>query len=112
MSFMEINNSDLTGKLNHVAGAMQDTAPLTAAILGDIDTAHAGVASAVNNAVARIAGLLTVAALGFIIGPALDIEGLHKGLLFTAVLMFIGAAISAIGIVNHRGAEQDATLDT
>ena len=34
MSFMEINNSDLSSKLSHVAGAMQDTAPLTAAIEG------------------------------------------------------------------------------
>jgi EmrB/QacA subfamily drug resistance transporter len=38
--------------------------PLTAAILGDIDQRHAGIGSAINNAIARIAGLLAIAAVG------------------------------------------------
>ncbi|HEX4774534.1 MAG TPA: MFS transporter [Candidatus Saccharimonadales bacterium] len=42
-------------------------APLTAAILGDVPKNQAGIASAVNNAVARIAGLLAVAAVGAVI---------------------------------------------
>ncbi|HVX57033.1 MAG TPA: MFS transporter [Candidatus Saccharimonadales bacterium] len=42
-------------------------APLTAAILGDVPPAQAGIASAVNNAVARVAGLLAVAAVGAIV---------------------------------------------
>lgn len=92
----------LPGVLVFGLGLSITVAPLTAAILGDIDTAHAGVASAVNNAVARIAGLLTVAALGFIIGPTLDSDGFHKGLLVTALLMFAGAVISGVGIVNHK----------
>lgn len=92
----------LPGVLVFGLGLSITVAPLTAAILGDIDTAHAGVASAVNNAVARIAGLLTVAALGFIIGPTLGSDGFHKGLLVTALLMFAGAVISGVGIVNHK----------
>src|SRR6185295_9395602 len=35
--------------------------PLTAAILGDIDQRQAGIGSAINNAIARVAGLLAVA---------------------------------------------------
>lgn len=42
-------------------------APLTAAILGDVPPKEAGIASAVNNAVARVAGLLAVAAVGAIV---------------------------------------------
>ncbi len=39
-------------------------APLTAAVLADADESNAGIASAVNNAVARTAGLLATAAVG------------------------------------------------
>jgi len=42
-------------------------APLTAAILGDVPKGEAGIASAVNNAVARVAGLVAVAAVGAIV---------------------------------------------
>ena len=38
--------------------------PLTAAVLADADESNAGIASAVNNAVARISGLLVTAAVG------------------------------------------------
>jgi len=41
--------------------------PLTAAILGGIDQRHAGIGSAINNAIARVAGLLAVAAIGAIL---------------------------------------------
>lgn len=42
-------------------------APLTAAILGDVPESEAGIASAINNAVARVAGLVAVAAVGAIV---------------------------------------------
>lgn len=51
-------------------------APLTAAILGDVKPEQAGIASAVNNAVARVAGLIAVAAVGAVVatqfGSSLD----------------------------------------
>lgn len=49
-------------------GLSLTVAPLTAAILGAIDENHSGIASAVNNAVSRVAGLLVVAMLSTIVG--------------------------------------------
>ena len=77
--------------------------PLTAAILGAADPARSGIASAVNNAVARVAGLLAVASLSAIIGSALDLSGFHRIALVTAALLTAGAVVSAIGVRNPAG---------
>ena len=42
-------------------------APLTATVLSDADEHNAGIASAVNNAIARVAGLVAIAAIGAIV---------------------------------------------
>ncbi|MDN4596325.1 MFS transporter [Leifsonia virtsii] len=75
-------------------------APLTSAILGAIHPEQAGIASAVNNAVSRIAGLLAVAAAGMIIGGTLDVAGLHRAMIAGAALLLVGGIVSAIGIRN------------
>lgn len=48
-------------------GLAMTVAPLTSAVLADIDSRQAGIGSAINNAVARIAGLLAVAAVGAVV---------------------------------------------
>lgn len=77
-------------------------APLTSAILGSIDKAQAGIGSAVNNAVARIAALVAIAALGLVTGPVLNLAGFHRGLVVTAFLLIFGGIISFIGITNPK----------
>ncbi|MFM9653949.1 hypothetical protein ACKI1S_49300, partial [Streptomyces galilaeus] len=57
--------------------------------------------SAVNNAVSRIAGLLSIAAVSAVAGGALNLDGFHRAAIFTAVLMLLGAATSFLGIRNH-----------
>jgi EmrB/QacA subfamily drug resistance transporter len=42
-------------------------APLTATVLSDADDHNAGIASAVNNAIARVAGLIAIAAIGALV---------------------------------------------
>jgi EmrB/QacA subfamily drug resistance transporter len=48
-------------------GLAATVAPLTATVLADADEEHAGIASGVNNAIARVAGLLGIAALGAVV---------------------------------------------
>lgn len=69
--------SDLLGPLVVFSlGLAACVAPLTATVLADADDSNAGIASGVNNAIARVAGLLAVAAVGAVVagqfGSALD----------------------------------------
>lgn len=77
-------------------------APLTAAVLGNIDQKHAGIGSAVNNAVARIAGLIAIASIGLVTGTVLTLSSFHAGVIVMAALLLTGSLISAIGITNQR----------
>ena len=89
----------LPGVLVFGLGLSMTVAPLTAAILSDIDERHAGVGSAVNNAVARVAGLLAVAAVG-LLGDA-SLTSFRRGLWSIAALLLLGGLISAAGIRNR-----------
>ena len=51
-------------------GLAATVAPLTATVLADADERNAGIASGVNNAVARVAALLAVAALGAVVSSS------------------------------------------
>ncbi|HEX4662020.1 MAG TPA: MFS transporter [Candidatus Saccharimonadales bacterium] len=92
----------LPGVLVFGLGLTLTVAPLTAAVLGSIDAKQAGIGSAINNAVARIAGLVAIAAIGLVTGATLDIGGFHNGLIAMAALLIIGGVISAVGIQNPR----------
>jgi MFS family permease len=76
-------------------GLSATVAPLTAAVLASIDEDHVGVGSAVNNAVARVAGLLAVAALPAIVGLRTDSAAALTSGYRSAML--IGAGMSAAG---------------
>ncbi len=81
-------------------GLALTVAPLTSAILGAVDPEEAGIGSAVNNAVARIAGLVAIAFAGLITGPVITTPGLHGTAAVTAALFLAGAVASAVGIRN------------
>jgi EmrB/QacA subfamily drug resistance transporter len=81
-------------------GLAVTVSPLTAAILGAADPMRSGIASAVNNAVARVAGLLSIAAVAAITGGALDLDGFHRAAIVTAALLVAGGLASLAGIRN------------
>ncbi|KSU54448.1 MFS transporter [Microbacterium enclense] len=82
-------------------GLTATVSPLTAAVLGAIESERSGIASAVNNAVSRVAGLLAIAAVSAVVGGALDLDGFHRAAIVTAALMVLGGAASFLGIRNH-----------
>jgi hypothetical protein len=80
-------------------------APLTATVLADANERDAGIASGVNNAVARIAGLLGIAVVGAAIAGSdnrLDLSGYRVSMAITAALVAAGGAIGFAGIRNPQ----------
>jgi len=78
-------------------------APLTSTVLADAGESDAGIASGVNNAIARVAGLLGIAVVGAAIagpGNELDLSGYRMAMGITAVLIASGGVIGLVGIRN------------
>jgi EmrB/QacA subfamily drug resistance transporter len=100
----------LPGVLLFGLGVAATVAPLTSTILGSISEQQAGIGSAINNAVSRVAGLVGVAFLGLVIGAHLDLAGFHRTLLLTAVLLILGGVVSVIGIRNVKSTNEPAAI--
>jgi EmrB/QacA subfamily drug resistance transporter len=107
-------------------GLVSTVTPLTATVLADADEHNAGIASGVNNAIARIAGLLCVAAIGAVVsavyvngmggavGDTLEVipgmpqsvtasvHAFHVGIGVCAGLVALGGVLGLIGIRNPR----------
>ena len=62
----------LPGLLLFGLGLSITVAPLTSTVLADADETNAGIASGVNNAIARVAGLVAIAAVGAVVAASFE----------------------------------------
>lgn len=92
----------LPGMVVFAVGLSLTVAPLTATVLADAEQRNAGIASGVNNAVARVAGLVAVAAVGAVGGGDLDVDSLRTVLVFVAALLAAGGIMGFAGIRSPR----------
>jgi EmrB/QacA subfamily drug resistance transporter len=102
----------LPGLLVFSLGLTLTVAPLTATVLADADESDAGIASAVNNAVARVAGLIGVSFVGILVAKTLvgdtfaansqSVHAFREVVGICVGLLAAGGLVGAIGIVNPR----------
>ncbi len=95
-------------------GLSLTVAPLTATVLADADESDAGIASAVNNAIARVAALVGVSAVGVIVASTLvgdtfaantaSVRAFHQVVVICAALVAAGGIAGIAGIANPRRA--------
>ncbi len=93
-------------------GLATTVAPLTATVLADADETDAGIASAINNAIARVGGLIGISAVGAIVVGSLSgdsfaanqasVDAFHEAMMICALLVAGGGIVAAFGIENPR----------
>jgi EmrB/QacA subfamily drug resistance transporter len=98
----------LPSMLLFAVGLSMTVAPLTATVLADADDSDAGIASAINNAIARVAGLIGVSGVGAAIAGRLpgdtfarnaaSVTAFHHAILICGVLVAAGGIIGLLGI--------------
>lgn len=111
----------LPGVVVFGVGLSMTVSPLTATVLAGAERQHAGIASGVNNAIARVAGLLAIAVVGVVVAGAAgdadealrlhdpqSVEAFGQGVLLCGALLIAGGIVSLVGIQNPRGRQEAA----
>ena len=103
----------LPGLLLFGLGLSITVAPLTSTVLADADESNAGVASGVNNAIARVAGLVAIAAVGAVVAASFGSK-LEDGVGAAAQRPEVAAAVEEakkqpLAVVEVEGVPKDVS---
>lgn len=113
MSRIDQGDSYLSGVLPAVIvfglGLTLVVAPVTATVMAAADERHSGIASGINTAVSRLAGLIVVAVLPLVAGltgekfydPAAMADGFHVAMLACAALAVAGGVLAWLTISSE-----------
>ncbi|MCV7440687.1 MFS transporter [Mycobacterium paraense] len=92
-------------------GLVATITPLTSVTLASVPTEYSGLASAVNNAVSRLAALMSIGFLGLISAGAASAAGFAHVLEVSAALFVLGALCAALLIRNVPAGRQQVPCD-
>jgi len=103
----------LPGSVLFGLGLTLIVAPLTASVLAAVADRHAGIASGVNNAAARVASLLAIAALPLLVGlsggeyaqPEPLTQAFRAAMLWCVGLLLAGAVLALLAPLSKQGAK-------
>jgi EmrB/QacA subfamily drug resistance transporter len=123
----------LPGVLIFGLGLSATVAPLTNTVLGAVPQHNAGVASGINNQVARVASLIAIAAIGAVVAAAFEsslgrsgseplsggspevvdasVDAFRTGMGVAGLFVVLGGVISLAGIINPRREEAVVARD-
>jgi hypothetical protein len=90
----------MPGRIVLAVGMVLAVTPLTAVYLSSVESAHSGIAAAMQNAMGRTSALVAVACVGLIATGTLTDASFTRLLQVSAVLFFIGALIGGLAIRN------------
>jgi EmrB/QacA subfamily drug resistance transporter len=104
----------LPGALVFGFGLVTFVAPLTATVMGSVDSDHVSIASGVNNAIARTAGLASVAVipvvsgLSIAVGAAEVTHAYRVSLMIAACVAAAASPLSFVGLATHARTRRSA----
>jgi EmrB/QacA subfamily drug resistance transporter len=92
-------------------GLVATVTPLTSVTLASVPIEHSGIASAINNAVSRLAALMSIGSIGLISVGSANAAGFARVLEVSAALFALGALCAALLISNPAAGHQPVPCD-